>query len=147
MAFADSYKLSVHAVVVADQVEERNCGVITDNVRAAIARFASEMGSPAPVMTKLPDKSDTRHSQTVRIETRAVEADRWDKAGYLVTRRKQPRPLDREGAEARQARRLAAAKRAIRSFPVAAPKACCLWHRRRGPTRPPAGESCSSAAT
>ena len=64
-------------------------------------------------MTKLPDKSDTRHGQTVRIETRAVEADRWDKAGYLVTRRKQPGPLDREGAEARQARRLAAAKRAI----------------------------------
>lgn len=64
-------------------------------------------------MRKLPGKSDTRHGETVRIETRAVETESAGRAGYRVTRRKQRDPLDLEGAEARQARRLAAAKRAI----------------------------------
>ena len=32
----------VQAVIIADQVEERNCGVITDTVRAELARLAEE---------------------------------------------------------------------------------------------------------
>lgn len=66
-------------------------------------------------MRKLPENPETRHDPTVvRIETRAVETDHAGKTGYRVTQRKQRRdPLDREGAEARQARRLASAKRAI----------------------------------
>lgn len=65
-------------------------------------------------MRKLPENPETRHDPTVvRIETRAVETERADRAGYLVTRRRQRDPLDRESVEARQARRLAAAKRSI----------------------------------
>lgn len=66
-------------------------------------------------MGKLPENPETRHAPTVvRIETRAVETDHAGKTGYRVTQRKQRRaPLDLESLEARQARRLASAKKAI----------------------------------
>ena len=67
-----------------------------------------------PIMRKLPENPGTRHDPTVvRIETRAVETDHAGRTGSLVTRRKQRDPLDWESVQARQARRLASAKRAI----------------------------------
>ncbi len=34
-----------HAVVVSDQVQERNCGIITDGVREELARLGAELGN------------------------------------------------------------------------------------------------------
>jgi bifunctional ADP-heptose synthase (sugar kinase/adenylyltransferase) len=33
---------TIHAVIIADQVEERNCGVVTDRVRSAVAALAAQ---------------------------------------------------------------------------------------------------------
>ncbi len=42
LAAMENLSGEVHGVIVLDQVQERNCGVITDHVRAGIARLAAE---------------------------------------------------------------------------------------------------------
>lgn len=42
LAALESLSGEVHGVIILDQVQERNCGVITDRIRAGIARLAPE---------------------------------------------------------------------------------------------------------
>jgi rfaE bifunctional protein kinase chain/domain len=73
----------VQGVIIADQVPERNCGVITDKVRQALARFAGEHKEVVFIVDSRLRIGEYRNILLKPNEREAYHALGWQKQGLI----------------------------------------------------------------